>query len=75
MDATSKSQAPKFGGSPFYVCPECDGVLQCATLEGERRVRLHQILHITDRSVRWQMQSEWRSEQARFSGSLAVEGQ
>jgi hypothetical protein len=72
MDATSMPTAPKFGGSPFFVCPECDSVLQCATLEGERRVRLHQILHVTDRSVRWQMQTEWRSEHAQSCGSLPV---
>jgi hypothetical protein len=73
MEVTAKAKAPKVGGSPFYVCPECDGVLQCATLEGERRVRLHQILHVPDGKVRWQMQIEWRSEQAQTFGSVPVE--
>ena len=71
-DKTSNSKAPKFGGWPLYVCPECEGLLQCATPEGKLRIRLHQILHVTDRKERWQLLDEWRSEQAQLAGSIVV---
>jgi len=71
-DATSNSKAPKFGGWPLYVCPECEGLFQCVTTEGELRVRLHQILHVTERKERWQLLGEWRSRQAQLAGSVVV---
>ena len=69
---TSNPRAPKFCGWPLYVCPECEGLFDCATPEGALRIRLHQILHVTDRKERWQLLDEWRSEQAQLAGSIVV---
>jgi hypothetical protein len=71
-NTTSNPKAPKFGVWPLYVCPECEGLFDCATPDGELRIRLHKILHVTDRKERWHLLDEWRSEQAQLAGSIVV---
>jgi hypothetical protein len=73
MVKTPSAKASKFAGPPFYICPECDAGFQCATPDDARRVRLHQILHVTDRKVRWQLLDEWRTRQALLAGSVVVD--